>query len=469
VTVRASDSVELSGTSGDGNTFSSILTQSDGAGNAGSVNIETGKLIVQGGALVSTATTSSGQGGSLVVKASDSVQLLGTSTSADNPRPSGLFALAEGSGKPGDLTIETRQFIARDGARASASNLGSAQEGGTLSVTASESVQLIGTSANGQDRSGLLVGTGGTGAAGELTIKTENLQVSDGAFVSARSLGEGRGGGNTNIQVGSLRLDEGSIDSTTTSRNGGNITLSVRDLLLLRRGSQITSSAGTEQQPGDGGNITINARNGIIVAVPGENSNITANAFSGRGGQIEINTSGLFGIQPSPQSTPENDITAFSERGISGEIVINRPDVEQRLELVELPTVLADTLNLVDTGCTAIASTDADTEKNTFIITGRGGLPPTPYDPISTDVIWSDTRVTMLPLRGGEARKLGDRENSTTSPHRPVTSSIPKTHDGVPIVPATGWVFDGKGNVTLISHASNANGLGSTAATCSKR
>jgi large exoprotein involved in heme utilization and adhesion len=223
VTVRASDSVELSGTSGDGNTFSSILTQTDGAGNAGWVNIETGKLIVQGGALVSTATTSSGQGGSLVVKASDSVQLLGTSTSADNPRPSGLFALAEGSGKPGDLTIETRQFIARDGARASASNLGSAQEGGTLSVTASESVQLIGTSPN-QDRSGLLVGTTGTGAAGELTIKTENLQVSDGAFVSARSVDEGRGAGNTNIQVGSLRLDQGSIVSETTSGNGGNIT-----------------------------------------------------------------------------------------------------------------------------------------------------------------------------------------------------------------------------------------------------
>jgi hypothetical protein len=41
-------------------------------------------------------------------------------------------------------------------------------------------------------------------------------------------------------------------------------------------------------------------------------------------------------------------------------------------------------------------------------------------------------------------------------------STKPRTKDdAVKIVPATGWVFDGKGNVTLISHASNAN-LGST-------
>ncbi|BBD70465.1 filamentous hemagglutinin outer membrane protein [Nostoc commune NIES-4072] len=236
VTVRASDSVELSGTSADGANFSRIITQTDNIGNGGSVSIETGQLIVQGGALVATASanTSSGQGGLLFVKASDSVQLIGTSTSAENPTPSGLFALGEGSGKPGDLTIETRLFIARDGARASASNLGSAQSGGTLSLTASSLVQLIGTSANGQVRSGLLVGSTGTGSAGDLTIKTEKLQVLDGAFVSARTAGEGRGGSVTVNASNSIELNGTSADrqmpsllttETTGGGDAGNLTI----------------------------------------------------------------------------------------------------------------------------------------------------------------------------------------------------------------------------------------------------
>ncbi|MBW4503169.1 MAG: hypothetical protein KME57_27290 [Scytonema hyalinum WJT4-NPBG1] len=44
----------------------------------------------------------------------------------------------------------------------------------------------------------------------------------------------------------------------------------------------------------------------------------------------------------------------------------------------------------------------------------------------------------------------------------------PTAYDARKIVPATGWVFDGKGHVTLISHASNANNLGSTPA-CQKK
>lgn len=86
-------------------------------------------------------------------------------------------------------------------------------------------------------------------------------------------------------------------------------------------------------------------------------------------------------------------------------------------------------------------------------IVGRGGLPPSPYESLSTDVIWSDTRLA-----------------STTSQYRSEKPSTKPSsaHDAVKIVPATGWVFDGKGHVTLISHASNANNLGSTPA-CQKR
>ncbi|WP_146195802.1 beta strand repeat-containing protein [Nostoc commune] len=514
VTVRASDSVELSGTSADGANFSRIITQTDGIGNAGSVNIETGQLIVQGGALVSTASanTSSGEGGLLFVKASDSVQLIGTSTSADNPTPSGLFALGEGSGKPGDLTIETRLFIARDGARASASNLGSAQSGGTLSLTASESVQLIRTSANGQDRSGLLVGSTGTGSAGELSIKTEKLQVLDGAIVSARTGGEGRGGsvtvnasnsielngtsadgqmpsllttettgvgdagnltietgqltikngaqitsnstglgraGDSKVEASSVSLDQGSITSQTTSGNGGNITLSAKDLLLLRRGSKISTSAGTAQQGGDGGSIDINSK--FIVAIPEENSDISANAFSGAGGRVDIKANGIYGIKFRESPTRLSDITASSEFGRQGTVELNTPGIDPNRGLVELPTISVETevVQVCDSPGYAQSS---------FIITGRGGLPPNPSKDIlpnsTVEVGW----VSVKPSNDANWRRYANRGLRRSS-NPPVTTRVVTTTPER-IVEATGWAVNKKGEVVLTANVT-AGGRGS--------
>ena len=329
LTIKASDEVELSGTVIlDGMQISSgLFTQTEGAGNARDLRIETKRLIVQDGAQVSTSTTGSGSAGTLNVIASESVEVIGTS--ADNQNPSGLFAATQGgSGSSGNLTIETKNLIVRDGAQIFANTVGVGQEGGKLTVKASESVQLIGTntlSKNG--RSGLLVGTTGTGDAGELTIETGKLLVRDGAFISARTLGEGQGGsviinasdsveltgtsaantpepssittetqsggdagnltietgqlnikngaqitssstgqgsaGNTQIQAESISLDQGKIISQTASGDGGNITLSLKDLLVLRDRSQISSTAGTAEAGGNGGNITVNAKDGF--------------------------------------------------------------------------------------------------------------------------------------------------------------------------------------------------------------
>ena len=48
---------------------------------------------------------------------------------------------------------------------------------------------------------------------------------------------------------------------------------------------------------------------------------ITANAFSGRGGNIEITTNNIFGSQ-------FLDISASSQLGLDGEVIINDPDID---------------------------------------------------------------------------------------------------------------------------------------------
>ena len=126
------------------------------------------------------------------------------------------------------------------------------------------------------------------------------------------------------LQAGTLQLNNGFIEAQTASTQGGDINLQIGELLLLRNESQITTTAGNAQAGGDGGNIDINSK--FIVSIPEENSDITANAFTGNGGKVNINSSGIFGIERQQDVTGKSDITASSQLGISGETNINADD-----------------------------------------------------------------------------------------------------------------------------------------------
>ncbi|WP_414581716.1 filamentous hemagglutinin N-terminal domain-containing protein [Scytonema sp. PCC 10023] len=444
LTVRASDSVQLSGTDAIGSP-SALFTETSGQGAAGNLTITTGKLIVENGANVSTTTRSDnrGKGGTLQVTASDFVKLSGTS-SVNSEFPSGLFTQTLGKGDAGSLTINTRQLIVQDGAQVTAgTGRGSQGKGGTLTVSASDSVELVGTGPNGQPPSGLFARTRGSGDAGSLTMTTGQLTVRDGAQVTVESLGSGNAG-NLQIQARSIRLDnQGKLSAGTASGQGGNITLRDLDLLLLSGNSQITTNADTSKVGADvaGGNINIDSK--LIVATPGENSDITANAFKGRGGNVNITTQGIFGIDrregQTPQNDMTNDITASSELGINGRIQINTPNIDPSRGFVALPAQVVETSQqIVAQGCPS----EGGERRNQFIITGRGGLPPSPYEPLSPDVVWSDTRTSAT---------TSQQQRSQVSAAKP-----PSKAEVMKIVPATGWVFNGKGQVTLISHASSA-------------
>jgi filamentous hemagglutinin family protein len=133
LTVTASESVEVSG---DGKVLSGLFTQTqEGTGAAGDLTIKTGRLIAQNGAVVSASTFGSGQGGTLTVNASDSVELSGTGTLAEGKQvPSGLFTQTEGAVAAGDLTIETGRLIVRDGAQVSVSTRGEGAAGSSQRI-----------------------------------------------------------------------------------------------------------------------------------------------------------------------------------------------------------------------------------------------------------------------------------------------------------------------------------------------
>lgn len=328
--------------SGDGAT---IFTATEGSGSAGNISIQTRQLQLNNGAQIIATTLGEGVGGNIDVLA-ESIQLVGTSPTRENP--SGLFTstgtpdlFGQGTAPAGNIQVRTGQLQILDGARISASSQNQGL-GGSLNIIASQGVEFTGTSPDGFFRSGL--------------------------FAESRSEGEG---GNIHLSAPNLRLDNGAtITTETASNNGGNISLAIADNITLRRQSTISATAGINSGKGDGGNIDIITK--YLFAIPLENSDITANAFLGTGGNIIITARGIFGIEFRPELTPLSDITVSSAFGVDGVVTINNPDADPTQALFELPTGPIDASRLVTLSCLP------GSQNNQFIVTGRGGLPPNP-------------------------------------------------------------------------------------------
>jgi large exoprotein involved in heme utilization and adhesion len=198
-----------------------------------------------------------------------------------------------------------------------------------------------------------------------------------------------------------LLLDnQASLRSDVRLGNEGNIRITA-DAVIMRRGSQISTNAGTNS---NGGNIVINAP--IIAGF--ENSDIVANAVRGRGGTIQITTQGIFGLQFRNQLTPESDITASSQFGINGTVKIITPGIDPDASSVPLNMDLLDSTQQVIDQC-------ADRQGNSFVATGRGGIPINPTQEVRKDRPWVDTR-DFSDFRKPGSQEEGAREINIAFP-----------------------------------------------------
>lgn len=416
LTVTALDSIELTGTSSDKTQQASGLftvTEEGGTGSAGNLTINTGRLVVRDGATISTSTFSEGKGGNLTVNASDFIELTGTRP--NGKFPSGLFAQTTGNGNAGNLKINTGRLVVRDGAQVSASTFNAGQ-GGTLTVIASDVIEIEGASPNGTFPSGLFVQSINTGNSGNISVTAKTI-----------------------------RLDErGVIRANTNFGQGGDIELEVQDLLLLLGESRIsaagvpsqggTSQGGTsltaeEGAFGNGGNITI--RSPFIIAIPQENSDIRADASRGRGGNITINTSGLFGIEERNTLTRLSDINASSEFGIDGIVEINAIEFDPSRETVSIPSLQTEAQ--IAQAC----QPSGNQAQSQFIVVGRGGLPTSPNEDLSSDAVHVDWITMDSP--------------TTQEENNEEVVSTPKEDR---IIEAQGWKRDRNGKTVLIASAS---------------
>ncbi|WP_414621475.1 filamentous hemagglutinin N-terminal domain-containing protein [Calothrix sp. CCY 0018] len=429
LTVKASESIELEGVVAGTDIPSGLFAQVNegSSGNAGNLTVETAKLTLLNGAQIASTARNASKGGELNINATNSILVSGSAPNATLlSGRSGIFVSAEpsyindsgelvpttgdsgnllintgkltveeggtviadtfGTGKAGELTLNVNELVIRNGGLVRTGSLveenAVSQERGSagiLRVNAAESVLVSGSGTVGDSlvNSTLFTASEGTGNAGQIFVTTKKMDIQDGGEVTASSSGNNTGG-EIELNVNSLTLNNGKIFTTTRSNTGGDINLNIQDLLLLRNESKISTTAGDEQFGGDGGNINVNSPDGFIVAFPNENSDITANAFAGNGGNVDITAFGIFGIEFRDEPTSLSDITASSQLGFDGNVNIETPGIEPNPETVELPEDAQSTE--VAQGCQVSGEAAV-----AFFNIGSGGLPSSPGDTLTSE------------------------------------------------------------------------------------
>ncbi|MGL5083798.1 MAG: filamentous hemagglutinin N-terminal domain-containing protein [Microcoleaceae cyanobacterium] len=518
--VIQASSIEIAGAIPEAN-FPSLISAGVGdvataTGNGGNLVINTNQLVVRDGGQIDTTAQNTGQGGTTTINA-NSVLLSGTvpvPEPAEDQR-SGIFVSAEPAIKPaildesgnpildesgnpilgnpivttadaGTLTLNTPELIVEKGARISADNFGTGGgsnvtlnvdrliireggqigagslveenapsnergPGGTITVNAADSIEITDTTLIGSniENSRLFTLSQGTGNAGNLNLFTPSLTVAHQGEVNVSAIGTGEAG-SLIVGADSINLDNGRLRAETRLGDQGNITLNAQDI-QLRGGSAITTNS---QETGTGGNIAINTQ--FLTAL--ENSDITANAQAGPGGRVTINADAIFGLQFRPQLTSQSDITATSELGpeFSGTVELNT-QFDSTQGLVELNA------DVVDPNLLVAQDPCSQGRENEFVVTGRGGLPPSPQEHLrSTDPV-----VNLIPLPPEVQPEVqpSTTRASTQSNRVPLvvlrsnTNSDKQPVSNSEIVSARGWIQNQKGEVILVSYDPTRRGV----------
>ncbi|MBT9314835.1 two-partner secretion domain-containing protein [Leptothoe spongobia] len=351
-------------------------------GNSGNLTITTRNLIAENGGKVDTSTGGTGDSGLLSIIASD-IMVDGEASSIASQVNKPMSEEEEGGlGNSSGINIATDTLsVSNDGQiSASTSNEGTA---GDVRLQSNNSSDLrITLSSNG-----LIEAKTSSGAAGGNLILTvpDTLTVQGAGDLTVESTGATTGpAGDLDVAADIVILkDAVELSAQTASEEGGgNINFLVDGAIVMRRGSFINAeSTNTTPNAGDGGNITISTD--FLVAPLLENNDIIANAVSGNGGRIEVTALSILNFSdPEGLTTaelrarPTNDLSASSQFGDPGEVILNNLNLDPSQGLTELPSNLNDPSDQIAQGCNigGNATADSSTAGN-FEITGRGGQP----------------------------------------------------------------------------------------------
>lgn len=395
-----------------------VSAEPGSTGKGGNALIETPRLTIAQGGVLSARTAGEGDAGSMTIRASD-ISISGAVSGRDNGRSLITATVAaSGSGSGGALNILSDRLHLLDGGQISASTNGTGNAG---SVDIRSSAILVeGASANGLVLSEISSRSTTDADAGSVSLESDRITLLNKGTISVSNTAGGSAG-NANLSANTIYLNQGNVQADAGAGEQGNLNFESRDFLLLREGSTITTNA---TETATGGNIFLNTP--LIIGT--ENSDISANAVEGDGGNITLVTQGLIGIAARDQLTAGSDITATSELGVNGVVNIESPTIETDSGLVQLPENVIDASDQVAASC-------AVQDGNQFASTGRGGLPNNPLQRLSSNRPWQDFRRV-----------------ATDSSVSPAQAAAPQSRsESFQLAEAGAWYVNGNGEVELMA------------------
>ncbi|MCI0549252.1 MAG: hypothetical protein L0027_18455, partial [Candidatus Rokubacteria bacterium] len=325
-----SESIEVVGQHPTDGSASRVGSGAFSEGQAGKVELEAPRIVLDGGALATLAAPLSP-----------------------------VFGGGEG-GAGGEIIVNAgREFLVRGGGEVTASTWGPGAAG-RIEIHAGESIRVEGSSIESR--------TGASGSGGDVVLSAPRIEAVGGGEVSGRSAplkrmpdgtpdfgdagsieflhdvlkeppetatGEA---GNVTLAGETVRLVGGRITTDAGETDGGNIGLQATRLVHLDAGEITASVAG-----GTGGNIAIDP----VFLILQNGSRIRAEAGSGSGGQIRITADNFFQF-------PGSRVSAQAARPeLSGTVEIHSPDVNLAGTLAPLPSAFLDAGSLMRERCAA--------------------------------------------------------------------------------------------------------------------
>ncbi len=339
IKVLASGLITVDGLASDTSIPSGLYNFSLG-GDAGDINIKSLILSLSNGAAINTKSFSFGSAGNINIDA-NKVSVLGFSTFNPNII-SGIGSYTFGTGKGGNITINTTDFLAKDGGSLVAGTFSAAQ-GGSVSVI-SDAILLEGYNLFNVVPSQISTISIGSGSSGNIEIESKSVTLNSGGSVYSVALTLGDSGNikisSDTLLISSLfisgipplesvfspisfspRLTLGSITSGKLnppnsikelfgisgdiSGESGTVDISSRSTQLVNGGLISVINQGI----GDSGNLIISGETLYL-----KNGLVSAESSSGKGGNIELNVDQFI--------VNSGSITASANNGEGGNISI---------------------------------------------------------------------------------------------------------------------------------------------------
>ena len=365
-------------------------------GDAGNIKITTGSLFLTSGGRVSVSTSGKGSAGAVDITATDTITFDGEDSSGI---ASGITSQMgpEAKGNAGNVKIITGFLTLTNGGRISSSTFGQGNAG-SVDITATDTITFDGENSLGfSSRVVSQVDSEAEGDAGDVTITTGSLTLTNGADISASTFGKGNAGSvditatdnitfdgedsggissgasssvnpkaegdarGVTITTGSLTLTNGGVvDASTFGKgNAGSVNIMATDTITfdgensLGTPSRATSQVNPEAE-GDAGGVTIIT--GSLFLTNG--ADIDASTFSkGNAGSVDITATDTIifdGEDTGGISSGATSIVLPQAEGDAGGVRINTGS----LTLTNGATINASTLGQGNAGSIDITATD---------------------------------------------------------------------------------------------------------------